>query len=317
MPDRALGSKTRNIKRATTPESIPESFQSELYKRAPSRNKTSQIHVASNIVSRDDELSGTSTTAGQVREMDNNPSSSVPKARVPPSSATHSDQQSSAKEQVSGEHPVVPLAQSKPAYSPDKFPASYINDSSPIPISSRFDNAPSSEKYERSDQIVTGTPSKSTHFGTRPEPGSPQTPASNNEGENLLLPSRNLNHTEKGLRHSADDDDNKAVMPKEQKPLNTIVSPEQKDRSHLKDNFQDVNYLSLPHATHADKFATAMVASYEKPEETTVTVNIGRIEIRSASEGNGGRTHAHPLKKEFSPTLSLADYLKQRAERKA
>jgi hypothetical protein len=165
--------------------------------------------------------------------------------------------------------------------------------------------------------------------------------------EDINSPSYNTKHPREGQRHNLNDKaepqdnnnntnnqsnspqsvaDSKIVavvqklqqaegIPKEPRPLNNSDSLEQKDYPHLQtDVSADKKYVPVqPAALPTEKLVTK--ASSEKPEETVVTVNIGRIEIRSASEGSG--TRAPPLKKEFSPALSLADYLKQRAERKA
>jgi hypothetical protein len=51
----------------------------------------------------------------------------------------------------------------------------------------------------------------------------------------------------------------------------------------------------------------------QQPEETVVTINIGRIEVRAESPAEP----APVPRRRFSPSLSLADYLKQRSEVKA
>jgi hypothetical protein len=58
----------------------------------------------------------------------------------------------------------------------------------------------------------------------------------------------------------------------------------------------------------ADKYVSAT----PQPEETMVTINIGRIEVRAVTSGEP-KSLPH---KEFSPPLSLAEYLKQRTEGK-
>jgi hypothetical protein len=64
-----------------------------------------------------------------------------------------------------------------------------------------------------------------------------------------------------------------------------------------------------PSLLPAEPIRTKYLSNISPPEETTVTINIGRIEVKAEPPAEPKRT-----KQKFSPALSLADYLKMRSE---
>jgi hypothetical protein len=85
--------------------------------------------------------------------------------------------------------------------------------------------------------------------------------------------------------------------------LESKFSPRQKDA-------QPNPAIQLRPATPSDGGAKYSPSSLEPKEETVVAINIGRIEVRTAVSPSDPKPFA---RKEYAPSLSLAEYLKKRS----
>lgn len=288
---RTLGDAQRSVRPSVTPDSIPEKYYSETKIASTSRLKK---YLLSEMKIKDSTTAASTLDAGKenmpkhdAKKID--PIDEPIRSKESPAEVPHSESRKSLgnKDKVDADVSDESVTQqlSQPIYSSDQGLPNIVQSMKNLSISkSTFGPEPVTDIRIISDNAVISSLDNNPSASL---PGSLVT-------ENKI--------SEKPLASEQHSDSTQDLLPFRK---NASSSPSSKAQ-----NGGQAKYPPLvPTVSNRVRYLGNMMA---RSEEIVVTINIGRIEVRAEKRAEPSERPRY----KFTPALSLADYLRQRSERK-